>query len=140
MAAPIYVPGRRILCTAADCAPEFHVRGWFPPEPSLTWINGMEGTLCFSIRRPETGYVFTAEVEPFTAAGMQTLEVFFNCFRVAFFEVASRMEIRVDLPAELFILRTSSIVLHCRNAAVGKHVGVSDDRRLGLAVRSWMLA
>lgn len=139
MPAPIYVPGRQIRCTSDAKIPEFHTRGWYPPEAMQTWIEGVEGEIKFSIRRPEEFYTFRAEVIPFSHGGMQTLEVFFNFFRVGYFEVNELMQINVSLPFELFILRTAQIVLHCKNAMIGTKVGLNDLRRLGIALRSWIV-
>jgi hypothetical protein len=75
--APLYVPGRRIICTADEIALEFHSKGWHPPENDRIWIDGVEGELSFTVRRPATAYVFSAEVSPFVAPP-HTLEIFFN--------------------------------------------------------------
>ena len=115
--APLYVPGRRIICTADEIALEFHSKGWHPPENDRIWIDGVEGELSFMVRRPATAYVFSAEVSPFVAPP-HTLEIFFNYFRVDYFEITVRGELNIELPAELFILRTCILRLNCRNPAI----------------------
>jgi hypothetical protein len=137
--APLYVPGRKIICTTGEIALEFHTRGWYPPESDRIWIDGVEGELRFMVRRPATAYSFSAEVSPFLAPP-HSLEIFFNYFRIDYFEVAARGELKVELPAEVFILRTCIIRLHCRTAAVGHTLGLDESRRLGIALHSWMLA
>ena len=56
-----------------------------------------------------------------------------------YFEIAVRGELTVELPAELFILRTCIVRLQCRNAVVGHTLGLNESRRLGIALHSWML-
>jgi len=136
---PIYVPGRKVVCTTDDIALEFHSRGWFSPEPDRIWIDGVEGELKFMVRRPATSYTFAAEISPFASPPPQSLELFFNYHRVEYFEIAKRGEISVELPAEVFTLRTCIVRLHCRNAISGTSVGIEDPRRLGIALHSWVL-
>jgi hypothetical protein len=140
MSAPLYVPGRRVNCTADEIASEYHTRGWSWPEPDRIWIEGVEGRLSFSVRRPQTSYVFVCDVSPFSPAGVQSLELYFNYFRIDYFEIAQRTEIAVELPPELFTLRDSVVSIHCARATVGHEVGVDDERRLGIAFHSWMLS
>ena len=136
--APLYVPGRKIICTAEEIALEFHTRGWCAPESDRIWIDGAEGELRFMVRRPATSYLFSAEVSPFLAPP-HSLEIFVNYFRVDYVEIAGRGEVNVELPAELFILRTCIVRLQCRNAVVGHTLGLNESRRLGIALHSWML-
>lgn len=140
LSALVYVPGRKIVCTAEEIALQFHTKGWCAPERDRIWIDGVEGELSFMVRRPSASYVFTAEVTPFAAKQARSLEIFFNYFRIEYFEISRASEIKVRLPAELFVLRTSVMRLHCRNAVVGTSVGLDDGRRLGIALHSWMLA
>jgi hypothetical protein len=140
MAAPLYVPGRRVNCTADEVAAEYFSRGWYAPEPDKTWIEGVEGRLSFSIRRPQNSYVFVCDVSTFVPAGVQSLEIFFNYFRLDYFEFNERTEFAVEIPAELFTLRDCVLSLHCERAMHGWEVNVDDGRRLGVAVHSWMLS
>jgi hypothetical protein len=139
MSTPIYVPGREIRCTTDDNGYEFHVRGWSAPESEQTWIDGIEGELQFKIKRPEEFYTFRADIVPLKSRGVQTLDVYFNYFRVGFFECPEAMSISIHLPFELFIFRTARVIFHCRNAVVGHEVGIDDRRRLGIALRSWVI-
>jgi hypothetical protein len=86
--APLYVPGRKIICTAEEIALEFHTRGWCAPESDRTWIDGVEGEPRFMVRRPATRYLLSAEVSPFLAPP-HSLEIFINYFRVDYVEIAA---------------------------------------------------
>jgi len=138
--APIYVPGQQVLCFAPHTLPPYHVRGWHAPETDFTWIDGLEGVLELSIRRPQSTYTLILDVVPNGVTDrLQTLEVFVNYFRMAFFEIRDRTTVQVELPTEIFTFRRTRINLHCRNAIVPSEYGVSDFRRLGVAVCSWII-
>jgi len=92
------------------------------------------------LRRPLSSYTLSLEVVPNGVGGrLQTLEIFFNYFRVGFFEVSEPRTVSVELPAEIFILRKTRIHLHCRNAVTPSEHGIPDDRRLGIAVSGWCI-
>ncbi len=137
---PIYVPGQYIVCSLPFPAPPYHTEGWHEPEAEFTWIQGLEASIEMIIRRPKSHYTLNLDVVPNRIGDvLQTLEVFVNFFRVALFEVQRSTIFSVRLPAELFIMRRTRIVLHCRNAvAVAEH-GVPDQRQLGVAVRAWCI-
>jgi hypothetical protein len=139
--APIYVPGQQVLCFAPHPLAPYHVTGWHAPEADFTWIDGLEGVLELSIRRPQNAYTLMLDVVPNGVAGqLQTLEVFVNYFRMGFYEVRRATTVQVELPAEIFTLRRTRISLHCRNAIVPSEHGVAGDlRRLGVAVCSWII-
>src|SRR3954471_18979911 len=89
---------------------------------------------------PLGAYTFTLDVVPNGVGGrLQTLEIFFNYFRVGFFEVTEPRTVSGELPAEIFILRKTRINLHCRNAVTPSEHGIPDDRRLGIAVSGWCI-
>jgi len=138
--APVYVPGQYVICTTPYPRPPYHVDGWYEPEEEFTWIRGGEGVIEMLLRRPLGAYTFTLDVVPNGVGGrLQTLEIFFNYFRVGFFEVTEPRTVSVELPAEIFILRKTRINLHCRNAVTPSEHGIPDDRRLGIAVSGWCI-
>jgi hypothetical protein len=135
-----YVPGHYVICTMPYPRPAYHVRGWHEPEDDFTWIRGIEGIIEMTIRRPHTAYTFMLEVFPNQFAGRtQTLEVFFNHFRVGFFEVPAPTTLSVELPAELFTRRKAQINLHCRFAEMANCPSAADRRRIGIALRGWCI-
>lgn len=139
--AVIYVPGQYVICTTPYPRPPYHTEGWYEPEEEFTWIRGSEAVIEMLLRRPLGSYTFTLEVVPNGIGGrLQTLEIFFNYFRIGFFEVAKPTTVSVELPAEIFILRKTRINLHCRNAVTPSEHGIADDRRLGIAVSGWCIA
>jgi hypothetical protein len=139
--AVIYVPGQYVICTTPYPRPPYHTQGWCEPEEEFTWIRGSEAVIEMLLRRPLGSYTFTLEVVPNGIGGrLQTLEIFFNYFRIGFFEVAKPTTVSVELPAEIFILRKTRINLHCRNAVTPSEHGIADDRRLGIAVSGWCIA
>jgi hypothetical protein len=138
--AAIYVPGYRIVCMQPHPRPVYHVRGWHVPEEEFTWIDGTEAVIEMLIRRPREQYRLTLDVVPNGASDrLQTLQIFFNHFCVGWFEVPAPARLTVDLPAELFILRRSQLLLHCERAVSGAELGVTDTRRLGIAVCGWCI-
>jgi hypothetical protein len=138
--AAVYVPGQYVICSTPYPQPPYHTDGWYEPEEEFTWIRGGEGVIEMLLRRPLGSYIFTLEVVPNGVGGrLQTLEIFFNYFRVGFFEIAEPRTVSVELPAEIFILRKTRINLHCRNAVTPSDHGVPDDRRLGIAVSGWCI-
>lgn len=139
--AAVYVPGQYVICTAPYPSPPYHTDGWYEPEEEFTWVRGCEGVIEMFLRPPSTAYTLTLEVVPNgVGSKLQTLEIFFNYFRVGFFEVAEPMTVSVELPAEIFILRKTRINLHCRDAVTPSDHGVSDHRRLGIAVSGWCIS
>ena len=140
-AGAVYVPGQYVICTMPYPRPPYHSEGWYDPEEEFTWIRGIEAVIEMLLRRPAGMYTFTLEVVPNGVGGkLQTLEIFFNYFRVGLFEVARAMTVSVELPAEIFILRKTRINLVCRNAVTPSDHGIPDDRRLGIAIRGWCIA
>ena len=140
-AGAVYVPGQYVICTTPYPRPPYHTEGWYDPEEEFTWIRGIEGVIEMLLRRPSGMYTFTLEVVPNGVGGkLQTLEIFFNYFRVGLFEVARATTVSVELPAEIFILRKTRINLVCRNAVTPSDHGIPDDRRLGIAVCAWCIA
>ena len=140
-AAAVYVPGQYVICSAPYPRPPYHSQGWYDPEEEFTWIRGAEGVIEMFLRPPSTAYTLTLEVVPNRIdSKLQTLEIFFNYFRVGFFEVAEPMTVSVELPAEIFTLRKTRINLHCRNAVTPSDHGVADNRRLGIAVSGWCIS
>ncbi len=139
--AAVYIPGSYVACRQPFAKPVYHTEGWHAPEQEFTWIAGLEGTIEMVLRRPHRSYTFTIDVVPnMVGQRLQTMEVFFNYFRVCFFEIPSPTTLTVELPSELFILRTPRISLHCRQAISGTAHGVPDARRLGVAVRGWRIS
>jgi len=138
--AAVYVPGQYVICTTPYPQPLYHTEGWYEPEEEFTWIRGGEGVIEMLLRRPLGSYLFTLEVVPNgVGSRLQTLEIFFNYFRVGFFEIGEPRTVSVELPAEIFILRKTRINLHCRNAVTPSDHGIPDDRRLGIAVSGWCI-
>jgi hypothetical protein len=138
--ASLYVAGQYIVTRAPYPAPPYHVSGWHDPEPDFTWIRGYEATIEMYIRSPRRSYIFSIEVIPNgITRQVQTLEIFFNRQRLTFREVPHAMTVSVEVPREVFTSRISVLNLHCRNAIVGSDFGSPDNRRLGIAVRSWQL-
>ena len=139
--AAVYAPGQYVICTKPYPSPVYHVRGWHEPEEKFTWICGISGTIEMLIPRPNDAYRLMLDVVP-NGIGprRQALEVFFNCFRVGYFEVPAPRTLPIELPAELFILRNSRIDLFCEHAVCGTDLGLRDSRRLGIAVRSWCIS
>jgi hypothetical protein len=139
--AAIYVPGYQVVCMKPHPRPVYHARGWHEPEEEFTWIDGIEGVIEMLIRQPADRYRLTLDVVPNGVGNLlQTLQIFFNGFRVGWFEVPAPARLAVDLPAELFILRKARLRLHCGNAVRGAEFGVTDTRRLGVALRGWCIA
>ena len=138
----IYVPGQYIVCATPYPVPPYHTEGWCAPEREFTWIDGIEATIEMLLRRPTSHYTFIIDVVPNGVAGkQQTLEIFINFFRLGYFEVRQPMTLSLELPAEIFILRTTRINLHCREAVIPADHGVPDDhRRLGIAVSGWCIS
>jgi hypothetical protein len=137
----IYVPGQYIVCGTPHPRPPYHAHGWCEPEKDFTWIDGVEATIEMLVRRPSDTYTMEIDVVP-NAIGskLQTLEIFFNFFRVGFFEVQRPTTISLDLPSQVFTLRKTRIHLHCREAAnSSENGGEGDDRRLGIAVAGWCI-
>lgn len=139
MTPPIYVLGRKVFCTFDDDPLPFLFRGWSHIESDRTWIDGVDGEIRCMMRRPSSPCIFELDVEPFLAGGPQTLEIFLNGFNAGYFEVNAPGVLSVSLPNEFFILRVTQIVLRCRTSVVGTEVGLSETRRLGIALRSWVI-
>jgi hypothetical protein len=120
--------------------------GWSSPDAAgFVWSNGPEAELRFAIAVPARDVVCKLDVLPYTVAGQvehQTVEVFFNYFRVGFAELKpGRQSISIALPRELFTLRTANLTLHIPGARSPVSLGLSEDqRRLGLALWSLHIA
>ena len=128
--------------TSSACSPfpppAFHVRGRHAPEPEFPWISGTEATIEMLIRRPSDHYRLVLDVVPNGVGGrLQTLEVFFNGFRMAYFEVPIATSLSMELPAELFNSRVARFNLRCENAV---SFCAADPRKLGIAVAGWCIA
>jgi hypothetical protein len=138
--AAIYVPGCQITCMLPHPRPAYHTHGWHAPEEEFTWIDGIEGVIEMVVRRPADSYHLRLDIVPNGVGGLlQTLQIHFNHFRVGYFEVPEPARLTVELPAELFTMRKSSLRLHCENAIRVAEFGVPDTRRLGIAVRGWSI-
>jgi hypothetical protein len=136
----LYVPGHLVLCQAPSPLPAYHTSGWHEPEGEFAWIDGIEGIIEMFVRRPRTNYTLTLDVVPNQAGPQQqSLEVFFNYFRIGFFEVPEPTTLSLELPWELFLGRRSRLNLHCRNAVADALTDGQNRRRLGIAVRSWLI-
>jgi hypothetical protein len=139
--AAVYVPGQYISCAVPSPLPAYHIKGWHQPEDDFTWIDGIEGVLELTLRRPISSYTLKLDIVPNNAGGrLQTLEIFVNFFRMGFFEVDARMLLSLELPNEIFVMRKTRIVLHCRNAMKRSELGSKDTRRLGIAVCGWCIS
>jgi len=138
--APLYAPGHVVHCRAEFAPVHYLAAGWHQPEDYFTWMDGIEAVIRFVVRRPSVGYMLRLDVVPVGFGEVtQTLEVFFNFFRVGYFEIPESKPVSLQLPAELFIMRESTLTLHCREARRGTEFGLGDERRLGIAVSSWVL-
>ncbi len=113
----IYVFGHVVVCAKPLPLAPYHTRGWHEPEHEFTWIDGVEGVLELLVRRPSGACQLDLHVIPHVVAGRpQTLEVYFNYFRLGRFEIPGPTTLSVELPSELFILQKTRINLHCPDA------------------------
>jgi hypothetical protein len=136
---PAYAPGQYISCVASLPVPAYHAEGWLEPEAEYTWIDGTEALIKLLVRRPRRVYVLTLDIIPNAAgAAPQVLEVFFNYFRLAAFEVPAPMKASLEIPAELFTIRVARLSLYCPRACPSPDHS-SGQRRLGIAVKGWSL-
>lgn len=135
-----YVPGLRVYCNSEVNDPTYLSEGWHAPERHSTWMHGSESLIRFRVRRPAESYQLTLDVTPVDFPDIkQDLELYFNFFRVGFFNVRKSESIQVVLPYQLFILPACVITLHCRSPVVPADFGKPDSRFLGLALRSWIM-
>lgn len=136
----VYVAGLQVACRA-DAAPvPYFGAGWHTPEVDFTWMDGREGELVFLMRLPDRPLRLRLDLVPFRREQvLQTVEVFLNGLRLGFREVPASGSFTFPVPVEAQRGRVCRIALHCATAAVGGELGLEDNRRLGLALRGWVL-
>lgn len=141
-----YRLGAQIGFGPHDAGTTFLASGWSAPEEAgFTWSDGPEAVLRFAIATPARDVACTLELMPFTLPGpldQQRVEFFFNFFRVGYAELAGgRREVTLDLPREIFMLRTAVLTLHIPTCRSPAELDLSPDRRrLGVALWSFRIA
>ena len=136
--AAAYNWGDRLAFGKGGNAGPFQGQGWSDsPDEHSTWTVGPEADLLFRFVPPPSDVVLNLKVAPFVVEGIiehQSLTVYFNYFRVAFFEIAKPTELTVYLPRELFSLRASVLTFHIPRCHSPQTLQRNlDVRRLGIA-------
>lgn len=130
----------------ADAGAALLAGGWSAPESAgFAWSDGPEALLRFAIATPARDVACTLELMPFIVPGQldqQRVEFFFNFFRVGYAELAAgRQEVTLDLPREVFMLRTAILTLHIPTCRSPAELELSPDRRrLGVALWNFRIA
>ena len=128
-------------CCSQGSVPNYLGQGWHEVEPEYTWMAGEEANIRFRVRRPNKSY--TLKLNVISIDGLdhrQSIEVFFNYFRVGFGHVRGETTLEAELPAALFMLPEAVLGLHCSRTVRPSEQGGQDTRLLGVALRCWSLA
>jgi hypothetical protein len=139
----IYKWGDRILFGRAGNAVPLQESGWSEQsDQQSTWTDGPEAQLGFRTLPPPADILLSFAAAPFLQPGtieQQDVTVFFNYFRVGYFEIDRFAEQSILLPRELFIMRVARLCFHLSSCASPRKLGLGMDvRRLGLAFQ-WII-
>jgi hypothetical protein len=142
--ATVYKWGDRIAFGLYGNAGPFLGLGWSEQaDETSTWTNGPEADFSFRSVPPPSDIVMTFHVFPFLCPGIieqQALTIFFNYYRVGYFEIDRASDHSVHLPRELFAMRTAKLCFHIPTCESPQKLKLNQDvRRLGLAFESIVL-
>ncbi|PZW51162.1 hypothetical protein C8P66_101384 [Humitalea rosea] len=136
----VYVAGLEVACRDDATPVPYFGTGWHPPEVDFAWMDGREAELVFLLRLPDRPLRLRLDLVPFQPDRVaQTVEVFLNGLRLGFREVPASGSVTFPVPVEALRGRVCRIALHCATAVPGTEMGLEDTRRLGLALRGWVL-
>lgn len=136
----IYVPGQLVSCRRSSGPSPFAMKGWADPDEDCMWMQERDATIEMVMRRPSDAYTLELDIVPSGAEGaVPELEIFFNYFRVGFFELPEPRLLSVRLPAEFFILRRAILTLHC-NGGPPSQATARTGKRGTIALRRWSIS